>query len=50
MVFNWGEKFGLIVEKAESGELADQLNDIIPFELITPTSFINVNDLDSMLI
>jgi hypothetical protein len=25
MVFDWGEKFGIIVEKAQSGELADQL-------------------------
>lgn len=48
MIFNWGEKFGILVEKAESGELADQLNDIIPFEL--SMTLINVDGLDQMLI
>lgn len=34
MVFDWGKHFGIIVEKAHNGELADNLADIIPHELI----------------
>ena len=34
MVFKWGKHFGMIVDKAQKGELADKLEDIIPYELI----------------
>ena len=34
LVFEWGRHFGLIVEKAQKGELADAIMDILPHELI----------------
>ena len=34
MIFDWGKHFGIIVEKAHNGELANNLADIIPHELI----------------
>ena len=42
LCFDWGKHFGIIVEKAQSGELADNLADIIPHELIANT-FISVD-------
>ena len=47
--FDWGKKFAKIVDKAQSGELADELQDIIPMEL--SMTFISIpSDLDNMLI
>ena len=42
MCFDWGKHFGIIVEKAQNGEFADNLADLIPHELIANT-FISVD-------
>ena len=45
-IFEWGKHFGIIVEKAHNGELANDLADIIPHELVV--NFISIDE--SMLL
>jgi hypothetical protein len=48
MIFDWGSKFSKVVEKAQNGEFADSLADLIPQDMTM--SMLNVDNLDTMLI
>ena len=47
MIFDWGKRYGIIVEKAHNGELANDLTDIIPHDLIF--QFIPDGPIDSLI-